>query len=220
MCACRPLPVSLGWQGKGVNMSYGQEAHMFSAVSMSWRRATVPWKEARSCSRHGQRPCFSPQGQEVVWRLLVLGSLCWWSSTTRWWTTTSWSWPGSSTWTPICCTAHAGMCFSLFTCEATKRYTSNATPFLPFQNAHGNPEDHGSVCSTALLTWTAEAFRQLSGQSSRSVVELNFDGTHADFDKIAKHLKLYVRVNPGSWHVVGVIFTSLIATSSACLFYL
>lgn len=112
------------------------------------------------------------------------------------------------------------MCFSLFTCEATKRYTSNATPFLPFQNAHGNPEDHGSVCSTALLTWTAEAFRQLSGQSSRSVVELNFDGTHADFDKIAKHLKLYVRVNPGSWHVVGVIFTSLIATSSACLFYL
>lgn len=131
MCACRPLPVSLCWQGKGVNMSYGQEAHMFSAVSMSWRRATVPWKEAHPCSRHGQRPCFFPQGQEVVWRLLVLGSLCWWSSTTRWWTTTSWSWPGSSMWTPICCTAHAGMCFSLFTCEATKRFRSNAPPPPP-----------------------------------------------------------------------------------------
>lgn len=132
MCACRPLPVSLGWQGKGVNMSYGQEAHMFSAVSMSWRGATVPLKEARPCPHHGQRPCFSPQGQEVVWRVLVLGSLCWWSSTTRWWTTTSWSWPGSSTWTPICCTAHAGMCFSLFTCEATKQFRSNATlPPLP-----------------------------------------------------------------------------------------
>lgn len=111
------------------------------------------------------------------------------------------------------------MCFSLFTCEATKRFTSNATPPPSFQNAHGNPEDHGSVCSTALLTWTAEAFRQLSGQSSRSVVEPNFHRTRADFDKIAKHLKLYVHVNAGSWHVLGVIFTSLIATSSACLFY-
>lgn len=34
-CVCRPLPVSLGWQSKGVNMSYGQEAHMFSCIDVT-----------------------------------------------------------------------------------------------------------------------------------------------------------------------------------------
>lgn len=63
-------------------------------------------------SGHEWGSCFSPQGQEVVWRRSGQESLCWSSSMTSWWTTTSWSWPGSCTWTPTCCTAHAGMCFS------------------------------------------------------------------------------------------------------------
>lgn len=58
--------------------------------------------------------------------------------------------------------------------------------FRLFQNAHRNTENHGSVCSSALLAWTAKAFCQLSRKSSRSVVDLKFHRTRGDFDNSAK----------------------------------
>lgn len=48
--------------------------------------------------------------------------------------------------------------------------TKNPVSLYLFQHLDRNTEDHGSLCSSALLAWTAAAFCKLFGQSSRCSV--------------------------------------------------
>lgn len=46
--------------------------------------------------------------------------------------------------------------------------------FQNFQHPDRNTEDHGSICPSALLAWTAKAFCKLSRQSTWCLVDLKF----------------------------------------------
>lgn len=83
------------------------------------------------------------------------------------------------------------------TCEVIQKIKSNEL-FLIFQHPDRNTEDHGSICSSALLAWTAEAFCKLSRQSSQCLVELKLYRTvYCDCKVFLYAIIIYVLViNP------------------------